>query len=114
MAKSVVPNPLERRILLEKPLDGAHALRIAEAYLAGDRTVEALSFLRRAGAEERLSAILAEAIAAGDAFLVRETCSALGRSPTRTEWQAVAEAASAAGKLRYAEQARRQQGRGEG
>jgi hypothetical protein len=114
VAKSVVPNPLERRILLEKQLDPAHALRIAEAYLAEERVVEALAFLRRADARERLAALLAEAVAAGDAFLVREACSALGRSPAGVEWQAVAEAASAEGKLRYAEQARRQQGRGEG
>jgi hypothetical protein len=114
MAKSVVPNPLERRILLEKQLDPGHALRIAEAYLAEQRTVEALAFLRRADAGTRLGAILAEAVAAGDAFLVREACSALGRSPTSTEWQALAEAASSAGKLRYAEQAHRQQARGEG
>ncbi|HYB12692.1 MAG TPA: hypothetical protein VEG67_04425 [Myxococcota bacterium] len=114
MARSVVPNPLERRVLLEKQLDPAHALRIAEAYLAQDRAVEALAFLRRAEARERLSTLLAQAVAAGDAFLVRETCTALGRSPTATEWQTVGEAASAAGKLRYAEQARRQQGRGEG
>ena len=114
MAKSLVPSPLERRVLLEKQLDPAHALRIAEAYLVEDRTVEALAFLRRAEAGERLGAILAEAVAAGDAFLVRETCSALRRSPTNTEWQAVAQAASTAGKLRYAEQAHRQHGRGEG
>ena len=51
MARSVVPNPLERRVLLEKQLDPAHALRIAEAYLAQDRAVEALAFLRRAEAQ---------------------------------------------------------------
>ena len=94
MAKSGVPNPLERRILLEKQLDPAHALRIAEAYLAEERVVEAVAFLRRADA--------------------REACSALGRSPAGLEWQTVADAAGAAGKLRYAEQARRQQARGEG
>ncbi len=114
MAKSAVPNPLERRILLEKQLDPAHAGRIADAYLSQERTVEALAFLRLANAPERLGAILGEAAAAGDAFLVREACRALGRSPTKTEWQAVAEAARAAGKLRYAEQADRQHGRGEG
>jgi hypothetical protein len=114
MARSMVPGPLERRILLEKSLDPAHALRIAEAYLAEERAVEALAFLRCAGAEDRLGAILANAIAAGDAFLVREACAAMGRSPTSTEWQTVAEAARTAGKLRYAEQAHRQQGRGEG
>ena len=114
MAKSVVPNPLERRILLEKQLDPAHALRIAEAYLAEERVVEALAFLRRAGAGERLGALLAEAIAGGDAFLLREVSIALARSPTSAEWQAVAESARTAGKLRYAEQADRQHGRGEG
>ena len=114
MAKSGVPNPLERRILLEKQLDPAHALRIAEAYLAEERVVEAVAFLRRADARERLAAIVAEAAAAGDVFLVREACSALGRSPAGPEWQTVADAAGAAGKLRYAEQARRQQARGEG
>ena len=114
MAKSGVPNPLDRRILLEKQLDPAHALRIAEAYLAEERVVEAVAFLHRAGAQERLGAIVAEAVRAGDAFLMREACTALERSPACAEWQAVAEAASAAGKLRYAEQASRQRGRGEG
>ena len=114
MAKSVVPGPLERRILLEKPLDPGHALRIAEAYLAEERAAEALAFLRQADAGERIKAVLADAVACGDAFLVREACAALGRFPTGAEWQAVAEAARAAGKLRYAEQAHRQQGKGEG
>jgi hypothetical protein len=114
MAKSVVPGPLERRILLEKELDPGHALRIAEAYLAEERAAEALAFLQRADAGERMRAILADAVASGDAFLVREACAALGRPPTSAEWQSVAEAARTAGKLRYAEQAHRQQGRGEG
>jgi hypothetical protein len=114
MARSVVPGPLERRILLEKQLDRAYALRIAEAYLAEERTVEAVAFLRQANAGDRLNAILAEAIASGDAFLVREVSTALGRSPRSAEWKSAAEAARTAGKLRYAEQAQRQQGRGEG
>ena len=111
MARSTLPDPLHRRILLEKELDPAHALRIAEAYLAEDRVVEAVAFLRRARATDRLGELRSQAVAQGDAFLLREVCRELGQPPEAHEWRSLADAAEAAGKVRYADQARRQLGR---
>lgn len=111
MARSQIPDPLTRRHLLEKKLDAAHAGRIADAYLAAGRTVEALAFLKAADATERLQAIRAEAVAAGDAFLLRETAKALSQAPAGDEWRALAESAAAMGKELYADQAQRQVGR---
>lgn len=111
MARRVIPDPLERRHLLEKKLDPAPAARVAEAYLATGRTVEALAFLKAAGAVDRLESLLTEAVASGDSFLLREVAKALGRPPTSDEWRALADAAATAGKLLYADQARRQIGK---
>ena len=114
MAQSRIPNPLLRRHLVERELPPAHALRIAEAYLEEGRSVEALEFLRKAGAVDRLAALRREAIEAGDAFLLRGVVAAGGAPATREDWLALAEAATAAGKLRYADEARRQSQRGKG
>ena len=113
MAKSKIPGPLERRHIVERKLGGAQALRHAEAYLAEGRHVEALDFLRLAGATERLEALRREAVESGDVFLLRSVAAAIGVEPEREEWLAVAEAAAAAGKDRYAVEARRQADRGE-
>lgn len=113
MAKSRIPGPLERRHLVERELSPAQALRIAEAYLAAERSVEAVDFLRKAGADERLEALWTEALESGDAFLLRAVATATGREPRREEWRALAEAATAAGKERYAVEAKRQAERGE-
>jgi hypothetical protein len=111
VAKHAIPSPLERRHLLEQKLDPARALRIAEGYLAEDRQIEALAFLRAANATEQLDALRATARQTGDAFLLREVARAQDRPPEPAEWRDVAAAADAAGKLLYAEDARRQLGR---
>lgn len=108
MAKSRIPGALERRHLIEKDLSEAHALAIAEAYLAEGRQVEALEFLAKAKAREQLSELRARALEAGDAFLLRAVARAMQEPPARTEWESVAAAAEAAGKQRYASEARRQ------
>ena len=46
MARTGIPDPLERRHLVEKDLPAAQALAIANAYLEKDRCLEALDFLR--------------------------------------------------------------------
>lgn len=107
MARSVLPDALTRREWLEASLDASRALEVAEAYLAADRVVEAVAFLARASARERLSALRDEAIRSGDAFLVREVCRALDEEPSPEEWQALEEAAAAGGKEFYAAEARR-------
>jgi hypothetical protein len=101
------PDPLKRRHLVEEALAAPKALAIAEAYLAAGRRFDALAFLAKAGARERLVALAREAVAEGDLFLVREIGALLGEEPGAETWNAVAEAAAAAGKERYAAEARR-------
>jgi hypothetical protein len=113
LARSKIPDPLSRRHLIEREMPPAQALQIAEAYLAESRRVEAIDFLRKAGASERLAALRAEAIAEGDAFLARVVADAMARPVAREEWQALARAAESSGRERYAAEARRQSERGE-
>ena len=113
MGKSKIPGPLERRHLIERELDAAHAKRIADAYLEEDRKVEAIDFLEKAGAEEELESLRREARTRGDVFLLRAASTALGVEPKRGDWQEAAEAAAAAGMDRYVSEARRQAERGE-
>jgi hypothetical protein len=113
MARSKIPDPLERRHLVEREIEPGRALRIAEAYLSEGRTIEAIDFLVRGGALDRLEALRSEAIERGDVFELRSIATAMGRTPERAEWQTTAERADAAGKERYATEARRQADRGE-
>jgi len=108
MAKGFIPDPLKRRHLLEEALDPARAGAIAEAYLAVDRTVEAVAFLEKAGNRERLQALWDRALEEGDLFLLRSASAALGEEPSAEHWNRLAEAAEASGKARYAVEARRQ------
>ena len=108
MAKTRLPNALERRHLLEKDLAASQALRLAEAYLAEERVVEALAFLRKAGADDRLREIGERAVRDGDVFLVRQIAALVGEPPTAEQWSATAAAAEAGGKARYAADAARQ------
>jgi hypothetical protein len=114
MAKKAIPDPLERRHLVERELSAEQAQRIADAYLAEERVWEAIAFLVKAGARDRLATLREEAIATGDAFLVRELGRALGDELAAAQWHAVAAAADAAGKERFAAQARRLADRAEG
>jgi hypothetical protein len=114
VSRSKIPGPLERRHLIEREIAPAQALKTAEAYLAEGRALEAVEFLAKADDHERLEALRREAIEAGDVFLMRAVASAMGKPPERDEWLALAEAAEAAGKQRYAVDARRQAGRGGG
>jgi len=108
MAKSAVPGVLERRHLIESETVEAKALEIAEAYLAEERLEEALVFLQKAGATERLTELRAGAVTAGDVFMLRGAARAMGESPNREEWTCVERSATAAGRELYAEDARRQ------
>jgi hypothetical protein len=108
VAKGTIPDPLERRHLIERQLDPARALAIAEAYLAEGRAVEAIAFLRKANAQSRLETLQQEAVRDGDPFLLREVAQALGREPDVAAWRGLEGAAAAAGRDRYAAEARRQ------
>jgi len=113
MARSKLPNPLERRHLVERELQAGRAMAIAEAYLAEGRALEAIDFLAKAGASDRLAALRGEAIAAGDVFLLRAVAGAADAPPSQEEWRRIAEAAAREGKERYAVHAARQAERGE-
>ena len=113
LAKVKIPDPLERRHLVEKELPPEQARAIAQAYLAEDRRIEAVDFLRIAGAGEQLAELRERAIADGDVFLFRMVAGAQGRPPTRDDWQKLEAAASAQGRDRYALAARRQVERGD-
>jgi hypothetical protein len=103
-----VPDPLARRHELEKALDPAKARAIAEAYVAEKREIEAIAFLKKAGASDALEKLAAAAIERGDAFLLREACSALGREPERDAWERLGRAAEMQGREKYAAEAKRQ------
>jgi len=111
MAKKKLPDPLRRRHLVEQGIDPARALQIAELYLDEGRAVEAVAFLLKAEARERLSTLREQAVSEGDPFLLREVGAALEEEFDAATWQALAEAARAAGKDRYAAEASRQAAR---
>jgi len=107
MARSPIPDPLRRRLELERELDARRATALAEAYLSEGRTLEAVAFLQKADARDRLEQLLDEAVEKGDLFLAREVSQALGAALSRERCRALAEAAAAQGKDRYAQEARR-------
>lgn len=113
MARSKLPSPLERRHLVERALQDGRALAIAEAYLSEGRALEAVDFLAKAGASERLGALRREAIESGDVFLLRAVAEAADAAPSHEEWRRIAAAAAREGKERYAATAARQAERGE-
>ena len=114
MAKSKLPNALERRHLIERDHTPAQARRYAEAYLSAGRDCDAIEFLAQAEATEELDALRAKAIETGDAFLLRSVLRATGGTATSQQWRSLAEAAARAGKDRYAADARPMVDRGEG
>ena len=108
MATSKIPNPMERRHLLEKRMDAKQALALAESYLALGRSVDALAFLDKAEAKEQLGEMAEEAVAAGDAFLLKAVLDAQGlEHAPRDDWNRLADAAEEAGKGLYATLSRR-------
>ena len=113
VAQSKIPGPLERRHLIEGELSADRALALAEAYLEQGRTVEAVDFLVKAEASERLAELRRHAVAAGDVFLLRTLAEMMEEPAEQEEWTALATAAAAAGKDQYAAEAGRQAERGE-
>lgn len=107
MADLELPDPLARRHLMEGGLDPQKALAYGEAYLAEGREVEAIDFFAMADAKEPLAALQALAVERGDVFLMRAACDALDDEPSSATWVRLAEAATAAGRVRDAEAAQR-------
>jgi hypothetical protein len=113
MAKSIIPDAIERRHLIDRDLKPAQSLRYAEAYLEVGRDQDAIEFLVKAEATEQLQAMRNRAIESGDVFLFRSVSSALGVVSERDEWRSIAETARAAGRQRYADEAMGMAERGE-
>lgn len=114
MAQTKIPDPLTRRHLVERPLAEDKARRLAEAYLAEERWIEAVDFLAKGADQEGLGALRKRAVESGDLFLLRAVVRATRGTVARDEWLALADAAERAGKQRYAADARRQAERNEG
>jgi len=112
MARSRIPNPLDRRHLIEKKATESQSLQIAEAYLAEGRRIEALDFLAKANATERLSELRNAAVEAGDVFLLRAVARAMKQPPTLDEWRSIAATAAKAGRELDASAAQRRLDRG--
>jgi hypothetical protein len=112
MARSRIPNPIDRRHLIEKELSEAQSLQIAEAYLEEGRVVEAIEFLAKASARDRLAELRSAAVESGDVFLLRSAARAMREPPTHDEWSGIAAAAEAGGRELQAAEARRQLERG--
>ena len=108
MARDKIPNPLERRHLLERDMPAAQALALAQSYLDEDRPLEAVAFLVLAEADEKLAEIVEIAVATGDAFLLKSVVDVRRVSVEADAWSRLATAADAAGKETYAALARRQ------
>ena len=113
MGKSKLPGSIERRHLIERELSPAQALRYAEAYLEEGFDQDAIEFLVKAEAGDQLEAMRRRSIESGDTFLLRMVAAATDVASDREEWTRLAEAAAAAGKERYAAEARRLATRGE-
>jgi hypothetical protein len=107
------PNPLERRHLIEKELSAEQALAVAEGYLAEGRVDEAVVFLGKAKADDRLQELADQAVESGDVFLLTEVSKARRQEPAPEVWERLAEAARREGKELYAETAARHAHRGE-
>jgi hypothetical protein len=108
MAQAKIPNPLERRHLIEKELTAERALALAEAYLEEDRAEEAVVFLIKADAQDRLDALQEQAVDSGNVFVIREISRMRGAELPAAVWERVAQNARAAGKDHYADAAERQ------
>ncbi len=113
MAGTQIPDPLKRRHLVEAEQSASQALALAESYLAEGHSLEAVAFLAKAEASDRLDELRQQALEAGDGFLLRAVAQASSKPPAPAEWAALARAAEAAGKDCYAADARRQAERGE-
>ena len=111
MARSILPDPLNRRHILAGELDAERGRAIAEAYLEEGQAVDAVAFFAKAGDEEGLNGLCQRAVEEGDVFLLREASLGMRRDIDAATWTRLADAAAAGGKDLYAAEARRQAAR---
>lgn len=114
MARTAIPNPLERRHLIERDTAPEQSRKLAALYLAEGRDWDAIAFLNKAGDREGLASMREVAVAAGDTFLVREVTRVLRDEVSAETWRRVAQVATEVGKERFAAQATRLAERAEG
>jgi len=107
MAKSRIPHPPPRKPHNEREIENEKSLALADIYLEQGRLVEAVDFLVKAEANDRIEALKSDAVADGDAFLLKAIADATRNDPGADAWRALAEAAETHGKALYAEMARR-------
>ncbi len=107
MAETKLPDPLSRRHLLDGEIDPSRVKALGAAYLEAGREIEAIEFLARAKDREALEALQDAAVERGDVFLMRSASAGLNEEPSVDRWRALAEAATAAGRHKDAETARR-------
>jgi hypothetical protein len=107
MARTKIPDPLSRRHLLEGKIEPTKAKTLAEAYLEEGREIDAIEFLALAGDRETLTALQNTAVERGDVFLMKATCRGLDEEASPETWQALAKAATEAGRQHDAEAALR-------
>ncbi len=107
MAKTSIPDPMSRRHLIERELEPEKCIALADAYIEEGRALEAVLFLVKAGADDRLDELSRQAVAEGDAFLLKTIADDMRRDPGSDRWLALAEVADGKGKTQYAEMARR-------
>ena len=108
--KPKLPDPLAKRDLLyaEDKAKGVDHVAIADAYVDGDRLVEAVQFYERAGAHDRLQKLKSRAIESGDSALLLVIAAALkghGGEVGESDWSALAKTALAGGKFAAAAEA---------
>ena len=107
MAETKLPDPLSRRHLLDGDTDPSRIKALGTAFLEAGREIEAIEFLARAKDRESLEALQDAAVERGDVFLMKSASAALSEEPSVERWRALAEGATAAGRLRDAEAAHR-------
>lgn len=98
---------MTRRQLIEKELEPARCLDVADAYLEEGRTTEAIVFLQKAGADDRLAELAEQAVAEGDTFLLKSIVDATQQDVAAERWRALSQAAERSGRDRYAQTALR-------
>jgi hypothetical protein len=110
------PLPTEERVreLTADPKLGAEdANRYADLFLQGGKPAISLMFLERSKDESRLRKVAAEAVAAGDAFLLHGVNRIRPDTVDVQQWRDAAVRARAAGKLLFARDCYEQAGDGE-
>lgn len=101
--KEALPGYLnKRKVLYESEAPPDQLQTMAEQFVEAGHLSDAVEFYSKAGANERIEALLDEAIARGDTFLCEQISSATDRTLTEDQWAGVGKQAMDSGKYGYA------------